>query len=200
MLVIGLTGGICAGKSTVARVLQDLGATVLDADKLGHKAYEPSTPCFKKLVAHFGSRIVNENGEVNRKVLGSIVFSEPKEMACLQSIVWPEIGEMLLAALQKFESEGITVVVLEAAVMIEAAWQNLVSCLWVVNVDKAVALQRLMVRNNLTEEEASKRVNSQLSNEERNIHADLVIDNSKDSIADLERVVRAAYGTLPLVA
>jgi phosphopantetheine adenylyltransferase/dephospho-CoA kinase len=198
MYIIGVTGGICAGKSTVVRVLHDLGATVVDADKLGHKAYEPNTECFRKLVEHFGDSIVDENGEINRRALGSIVFSDPGQKAQLQNIVWPEIRKLIVSTLREFQSEGKAVVVLEAAVMIEAGWQDLVSCLWAINVNRDIALRRLVTRNGLSEEEGLKRIQGQLSNEERSEHADLVIDNSTGTVDDLERIVRAAYLSLPI--
>lgn len=198
MYVIGVTGGICAGKSTLVRVLHDLGATIIDADKLGHKAYERNTRCYTDMVAYFGDRIIDENGDINRRELGSIVFSDPAQMERLQSFVWPEIRKLIESELRRLESEGQEVVVLEAAVMIEAGWQDLVSCLWVINVDREVALRRLMTRNNLNEEDARRRINAQLTNEERSVHANLVINNSAGSIDDLEQTVRAAYATLPI--
>jgi phosphopantetheine adenylyltransferase/dephospho-CoA kinase len=196
MFVIGITGGICAGKSSVVQVLRQLGVEVLDADKLGHKAYEPGTACFDQLVAHFGDRVV-ENGQINRRVLGSIVFSDASEMTALQGIVWPEIRRLLTESLAILQAQGTSVVALEAAVMIEAKWYDLASCLWVVTVSREVALQRLVVRNSLSEEEAAKRIDSQISNEERCAHATLVIDNNSRTIAELEDLVKDAYHKLP---
>lgn len=197
MFIIGITGGICAGKSSVSRILQELGVRILDADKLGHKAYEPNTECFRKLVEHFGEGIVDDHGEVDRKKLGSIVFSDQNEMKSLQSIVWPEIRRLIVENFDRMRLEGNQILALEAAVMIEAGWNDLVSCLWVITARRDVALARLMRRNNLTEEEAIKRIDAQISNEERCAVADLVIDNSKGSMEDLEKIVRSAYAQLP---
>lgn len=198
MKVIGVTGGICSGKSTVTKALQNLGIHVLDADKLGHRAYEPGSECYRKLIEHFGAQIVAEDGQINRPVLGSIVFSEPAKMKDLQNIVWPEIRVLIAQSLHDLDRKGIDVVVLEAAVMIEAGWQDLVSTLWVINVDKDVALKRLMKRNGLSEVEALKRIDSQLSNEERVKRANLVLDNSspEKTVDEFEREVVQAFNSL----
>eukprot|EP01032_Pedospumella_encystans_P008224 gene8224-9787_t len=197
MLVLGVTGGICSGKSTVARILQENGATIIDADKLGHKTYERDTPCYTKLVEQFGDSVIDEQGEINRRVLGFIVFSSPEKMKELQNIVWPEIRHLIVSSLKELEAQDVKVVVLEAAVMIEAGWQDLVSTLWVISVNKDVALKRLMTRNSLSEADALSRINAQISNEERCGFANLVIDNSDDdSMQAFEDKVKSANSTL----
>jgi phosphopantetheine adenylyltransferase/dephospho-CoA kinase len=192
MYVVGITGGICSGKSTVTSVLQSLGAQVLDADKLGHQTYEQGTQCYAKLVENFGDRIIGEEGKINRAVLGGIVFSDQSKMEELTGIVWPEIRELIKKELGQLESAGVKVVALEAAVMIEAGWQDLVSNLWVVTVEREVAKARLMARNNLSEEEALKRIDSQITNEERTRLANVVIQNGGD-VEELKERVRTTY-------
>jgi len=200
MLVLGVTGGICSGKSTVARILHENGATIIDADKLGHRTYERGTACYTKLIEHFGDSIVDEQGEINRRVLGTIVFSSPEKMKELQNIVWPEIRNLIVSGLEELKAQGVKVVVLEAAVMIEAGWQDLVSTLWVISVNKDVALKRLMTRNSLSEADALNRINAQIGNEERGSFANLVIDNSDDdSMQAFEDKVKSAYNSLLLV-
>mmetsp|Transcript_22288 Transcript_22288/g.37285 ORF Transcript_22288/g.37285 Transcript_22288/m.37285 type:complete len:204 (-) Transcript_22288:133-744(-) len=195
MLVIGVTGGICSGKSTVVSTTESIGAKIIDADKLGHQTYVPGTICYENLVKEFGSSIVSENGEINRRALGSLVFSDPSKMLALNSIVWPEIRVLIENRLQELEGEGAEVVVLEAAVMIEAGWQDLVTTLWVVGVDREVARDRLMKRNSLSEVEALKRIDSQISNEERCGKANLVIENndSGGSLDEFQERVRELY-------
>lgn len=182
----------------MTRVLQSLGIQVLDADKLGHKTYEPGSECQRKLMQNFGKNIVGEDGQVNRPLLGSIVFSDPAKMKELQGIVWPEIRILLAENLHRLEQEGCKVVVLEAAVMIEAGWQNMVSTLWVINVDRDVAKERLMKRNGLSEKDACSRIDSQLSNEERGRHANLLFSNSSDakSLEEFEQEVLEAYNAI----
>lgn len=180
MHVIGLTGGICSGKSTVSKELASLGVKVIDADKVGHEAYLPDTPCYAKLVSHFGEGIVSQDRTINRPALGAIVFSDPQKMKELQDIVWPEIKEMILARLATMKDEGVEAAVVEAAIMLEASWQDVVSTVWVTFVDPETALKRLMKRNNFSTEEAMKRINSQMPNEERIKRADVVIENNDD--------------------
>ena len=183
MLVIGITGGVASGKSTVCKVLNDLGVLTIDADKLGHRAYEKGTPCYLKLIENFGDSIVAEDGEINRRKLGEIVFSASSKMTELTGIVWPEIRKMLIAELEMIKSGANSdspapVVAIEAAVMIEAGWQDVVDVLWVLRVDRNEAKDKLMARNNLTEVEAYKRIDSQISNEERCKHATFVLHNN----------------------
>lgn len=181
-LVIGITGGICCGKSTATNILKEkCNAVVIDADKLGHEAYEPGTPCMEELVAHFGSAIVTEEGKIDRKALGNIVFGDKAKMNELQSIVWPHIRQKIIDKINELKStKTCQFIVLEAAVMIEAGWQDLVDTLWVLSVDTHDAVERLKQRNNLSEADALKRINSQLSNEERARFANEIIVNSGD--------------------
>jgi phosphopantetheine adenylyltransferase/dephospho-CoA kinase len=182
--IIGITGGICAGKSTVTEFLRDNGVTIIDADKLGHKVYEPSTPAFELLVRHFGNEIVSDDGNIDRRKLGSIVFTDKSEMRELEKIVWPEIRRLIIEEIVKGKEtlsnriDSIPVIAIEAAVMIEAGWQDLVTELWVVYVDKDEARSRLMSRNGLSAEEADRRIAAQLSNEERIQFANAVIHNN----------------------
>ena len=207
MKVIGLTGGIAAGKSSVATILQSqCGATVLDADKFGHAAYKKGTPAYDSLVAHFGSAIVkpDDGEEIDRRELGKIVFADPAQMRALEAIVWPEILRLLQAELAKLESEAAAetaqvplLVVVEAAIMLEAGWhkQLPLSALWVVTVPMEAARARLMARNALTEEDAEKRIRAQMTNEERVAQADAVLDNSGDQDA-LARETLRLVGTM----
>ncbi len=195
--IIGLTGGICSGKSTISHILESCGAVVLDADKLGHAAYLPDTSCYLKLVENFGNTIVSSDGNINRAALGAIVFSSPDKMKELQNIVWPEIRSMIESNLADRRAEGAKAVVIEAAIMIEAGWQDLVTSMWVVKVCEETAKKRLMRRNGLSEEDSLKRIHTQMSNEQRAQHADLVIDNDEGvSTEQLEELVRGKYRKL----
>jgi dephospho-CoA kinase len=178
MIVIGLTGGIASGKSTISAALAARGATIVDADKVGHEAYTPGSEGWQAVVSAFGKRIVAENGEIDRKALGAIVFGDPAQRERLQAIIWPVMKRMMARTLDEFRSEGRKVVVVEAAVLLEAGWQDLVDQIWVVTVPVAVAEQRLIARNGLTPEQAQARIAAQLTNDERARHAQVVIDNS----------------------
>ncbi len=195
MRVIGLTGGIAAGKSTITEALSAHGAVVIDADKVGHEAYLPGTETHRALVEHFGQEIVGPNGEIDRRRLGAIVFADPAQRERLQEIVWPRMKDMMRSKLAALRAEGAQVVVIEAAVLIEAKWTDLVDEVWVVQVPEEVALARLMARNGLSAEDGRARIRSQLSNAERAAHAQVVIDNS-GTIAEAQARVDAAWAAM----
>ena len=177
MIVIGLTGGIASGKSTAAEYLAEHGAFVIDADKLGHRAYDPDTPGFDKVVAEFGLDVVND-GQIDRRALGAKVFGDPAQLKRLTDIVWPEILALAKAEIRRAATKSETVVVLEAAVLFEANWQQEVDEVWVVTVDPAVAVQRASARDGVDAAAVQARIDAQLSNAERIAKADAVIDNS----------------------
>jgi dephospho-CoA kinase len=141
------------------------------------------------LVEAFGAEIVTEGGEIDRRKLGAIVFADPAQRQRLQDIVWPRMKEMMRARLDELRAAGTQVVVIEAAVLLEAGWQDLTDEVWVVTVPEPIAMQRLIARNGFSEDEARSRIRAQLSNEERAQHADAVIDNS-GSIEDARVQVR----------
>lgn len=178
MIVIGLTGGIASGKSTISAALSERGASVVDADKVGHDVYRPGSEGWQKVVDAFGQQIVSPDGEIDRKALGGIVFGDPAQRERLQAIVWPVMKSMMRRMIDESREQGIAVVVIEAAVLIEAGWLDLVDQVWVVAVPEQVAEARLIGRNGLTPEQARARIAAQLSNEERARHADVVIENS----------------------
>ena len=186
MLSIGLTGGIGTGKSLVSNLLNDLGATVVNADLLGHEAYLPGTVGFDMVVDSFGDQIVGDDGTVDRKKLGPIVFSSSQNMAKLNAIMHPLIRNMIQAQLEEYSSNGTDVVVVEAAVLIEANWVDLFDEVWVVTSDKETVIERLKARNSLSREDAIIRIDSQMSTEERIDHSDVVISNDKtiDELTD----------------
>jgi len=188
-MIIGLTGGIASGKSTAAKYLGEKGASVIDADKLGHRAYEPDTDAFDKVVSSFGQEVVGADGQIDRKVLGSKVFGNPEALDRLTGIIWPEIGRLVLTQFEVARGEQPDApIVLEAAVMLEAGWEPMVDEVWVVIVDPNTAVERAISRDGVEEEAIRKRIASQLTNEERRAKADIVIDNSSDEAALLTQL------------
>ena len=178
-MVIGLTGGIASGKSTAARHLASLGAHVVDADALGHRAYEPDTDAYKAVLATFGEEVRGADGQLDRRALGSKVFGDPAAMKRLTDIVWPEIRRLAdLEVATAHERDASAIIVLEAAVLFEAGWQDAVDETWVVEVDRHVAVQRCMERDGLDEPAVQARIAAQLSNEDRAALADIVVNNS----------------------
>ena len=178
-MIIGLTGGIASGKSTAARYLAELGAFVIDADKLGHQVYEPGTPGHRAVVAAFGDDILAEDGTINRRALGGKVFGKPDELKLLTDIAWPEIRRMGEAQIAAAKAEDAArPVIVEAAVLFEAGWDSMGDEVWVVIAEPAKAVARAVERDGFDESEVKKRLDAQLSNEERSARANVVIENN----------------------
>ncbi len=181
MTVIGLTGGIASGKSTASQLLQTHGAIIIDADKLGHRVYEPGTQGFEKVVNAFGHDIVTPEGQIDRRVLGGKVFGAPEEMDRLTAISWPEIRRMAIEDIAEARArDPEAIMVLEAAVLFEAAWEDLCDEVWTISTKLKVAIARLQTRNGLTKEQALARIDAQMTNKDRAERSDVKIDNSDD--------------------
>lgn len=194
-VVIGLTGGIASGKSVVSQMLAEQGALVIDADKVGHEAYARGSGCYDAVVEAFGPDVVGGDGEIDRKALGGKVFGDPAQRKRLEGIVWPWMRSAMEGRLAGLRADGVPVVVLEAAVLIEADWVPIVDQVWLVEVGPDVARQRIMSRNGLTAGQADARINAQLSNGERERHAQVIIDNS-GTLDELRRRVEAEWQRL----
>ncbi len=180
MHVIGLTGGIGTGKSTVAEFLKEQGASIVNADLVGHEVYLPGRPAHQEIVHEFGQDVVAEDGTIDRKKLGSIVFSDPKNLVRLNAITHPRMKGMMREKLQDIERGGADIAVLEAALLLEAKWDDLADEIWVTVTPPEVAAKRVSTRSNLAVEQVMDRIRSQMSNEQRTERADVVIDTSGD--------------------
>ena len=192
-MIIGLTGGIASGKSTAAKLLGQLGAHVIDADKLGHNAYAKGSEAFDSVVSVFGRDTVGDGGEIDRKVLGSKVFGNPESLKKLTNIVWPAIKNMARQEIDSVrERNPNQIIVLEAAVLFEAGWQDIVDEVWSTLVDREVAITRATKRDGSNREQVESRIDAQITNEERTEKADRLIENS-DSEEDLADKVKALW-------
>ena len=180
MQVIGLTGGIASGKSLVNEILRDeYDATIISGDELGHQAYLPDTDAWKDLLARWGEDLMNpESREIDRRKLGGIVFADPEELKALNEIMWPRIRTLAENRINELREGGAKIAVLEAAIMIEAGWTDLCDEVWVTQATEEDAISRLQARNSLTEEQAMQRIRSQLSNDEREDYADVLLKNT----------------------
>ena len=158
MLVIGLTGGIGTGKTEVAKKLQELGAKLIEADKLGHLAYQPHSHPWRMVTEKFGTDILGENEEVDRKKLGAIVFSDPSALVILNSIMQPWIADMARELIAEYRKTRQKVVVLEAAILIEAGWDDLVDEIWVTTAPESQVVDRLGKRNNFSVNDIKARI------------------------------------------
>tara|TARA_B100001250_G_scaffold387265_1_gene384482 strand:- start:77 stop:703 length:627 start_codon:yes stop_codon:yes gene_type:complete len=177
-ILVGLTGGIASGKSTVIQYLIDEGYSVIDADKLGHRVLDPGTPGFKKVVETFGKEILHPNGTVDRKTLGKIVFANPLCLRKLNEISHPIIAEMIQNEYQNLVSNSPNkIVFLEAALLIEAKWHKVCGKIWVVTLNPDIAMQRLQKRDGLNKTDARSRLDAQLTPAKRLVYADIVLKN-----------------------
>ncbi|MHA6166379.1 dephospho-CoA kinase [Bacillus mojavensis] len=177
-LVIGLTGGIASGKSTVANMLIEKGITVIDADIIAKQAVERGMPAYRQIIDEFGEDILLENGDIDRRKLGALVFTNEQKRLALNSIVHPAVREEMLKRRDESIANQETFVVLDIPLLFESKLESLVDKIIVVSVTKELQLGRLIKRNQLTEEEALSRIRSQMPLEEKVSRADNVIDNS----------------------
>jgi dephospho-CoA kinase len=176
MKVIGLTGGIGSGKSTVAQFLAELGAVIVDLDKVGHEALRKGSQAWEQAVSEFGKDILTASGEIDRSKLGEIVFGNHESLARLNQIVHPAIDNIVKTKIEKYRRQGVRVVVLEAAAMLEAGKTEQVDELWVTIAPEVTVLKRVIERGGLSKKETRARIKTQLSNEKRIRQADVVID------------------------
>ncbi|MHB8383377.1 MAG: dephospho-CoA kinase [Candidatus Binataceae bacterium] len=196
MLTIGLTGGIGSGKSTVAKMLSELGAPSLDADKVAHSTYAPGGPAYGKVVEAFGREILGADGAVDRTKLGPIVFAQPEKLKALTGIVWPATLDALRKSVGEIRARGETKpIVVEAAILIEANWMPMCDEIWLVTAARERVLERVERDRGMAREQTEARIRAQLSDAERMRHASLVIknDGTLDELrAEVERVWRGA--------
>ena len=189
MRIICLTGGLASGKSTATQFLAEQGAYIIDADKAGHRVYEPGTRAYREVIATFGDDLIDDDHQIDRKILGGKVFGNQDALEKLTDIVWPEIRRLVeadIAEIRSTDPEGI--VVLEAAVLFEAGWQDIGDETWVIVVDREVAIERSMARDGLSREAVENRLQAQLSNEERIAKADIVMENNLDQQALIDQL------------
>lgn len=200
MVVIGLTGGIASGKTVASGMLGDLGATVIDADSIGHQAFRRDTEAWRLVVEEFGREILGHEGEIDRGRLADIVFNDSKRLERLNAIMHPRIREMVEQRIDALRAAGADVVVVEAALLIEAGWTDLVDQVWVVGASEEDVVDRLRAQKGFTEEQAMARIAAQMTASQRSGYADVTIENSSDQdglrrrVEDLWRELRSNSG------
>jgi len=195
MIVIGVTGNIGSGKSTVCRILAKLGATIIDADKLAHETYKPYSRTWQELINAFGKDIVKANGEIDRQKLGQIVFSDPSALAQLNQIVHPEARRLAQERIETYRHQGAKAIVVEATLLIEAGWTNLVNKVWLMVASDDMVAQRLTQHKEISEAQLLARLRSQMPAEEKMKYADVIIYNDR-SINQLEAKVTELWHKL----
>lgn len=179
-LVIGLTGGIASGKSTVSQMIKEKGIRVVDADIIAKEAVSKGSAALHQIVQTFGEEVLLPNGELNRQQLGAIIFSDEEKRKQLNAIVHPEVRKEMLEQRDEGVSNNETFVVLDIPLLFESKLEGLVDRIIVVYTTPELQLSRLMNRNDLSEEEALNRIHSQQSLDEKCQKADRVIENTKD--------------------
>jgi dephospho-CoA kinase len=187
-LVIGLTGGIASGKSTVSNMLKEMNITVIDADVEARLAVEKGEPAYQKIVAEFGDDIVLPDGDIDRQKLGSIIFHTAEKRQLLNSIVHPEVRIRMNNQIEAASIRGEQVIVLDIPLLFESKLTHMVEKTILVFVNKDIQLKRLMERNDLSLEDAEARIKSQMPLSEKVALADAVINNN-GSISDTKNQV-----------
>lgn len=192
MRVIGLTGGIACGKSTVSSILKSLGAKIIDADKMAHELMQPKQSLYNLYFAHWGERILTEHATLDRRAVGAIVFGDAEERAWLDRAAHPVLEAELRRRLKALRKKHKDVVVLDVPLLFESGWDAYADEIWVASIPEALQVERLKARNHLTEAEACARIAAQMPLAEKRARADVVLDNS-GTREYLTEQVRAAY-------
>ena len=179
MQVIGLTGGIATGKSTVSAILKKAGAKIIDADRIAREVVKKGLPAYREIVENFGETVLLSNGEINRSVLGDLIFNDPRKKQLLNRIVHPHVRRETNRQLKDMEnSSPDTIAVLDIPLLFEAEMHKDLSEVIVVYAPEHIQIKRLMKRDNISEADAVARVRSQMPIEEKKNRATIVIDNS----------------------
>lgn len=178
-MIIGLTGGIATGKSTVSSMIKKQGIPVIDADIVAREVVEPGKKSYHEIVDHFGLSILQTDGTINRETLGKIVFEKEVERNILNNIVHPAVREEMRLQAETFKQEGHKLIVMDIPLLVESKLFHMVDYVVVVYVPESVQLQRLRERNEYTEKEAKQRMNAQVAIEKKRDYAEYIIDNSR---------------------
>lgn len=176
--VIGLTGGIATGKSSVARFFAHKGIPVIDADQLARDAVLPGSTALDQIVARFGREVLTQDGMLDRRLLGTLIFSDPEKRRQLEGILHPEIGKLAEELIKQAAADGHKRLIYMAPLLIEAGVTDRVDAIWVVTVSPEIQLERLMRRDGITREQAERIVASQMPLPEKERYGSVVIDNS----------------------
>jgi dephospho-CoA kinase len=192
-MIIGLTGGIACGKSTVAAMLASRGAKIVDADKIAREVVEPGSPALEEIVARFGREMLLEDGSLNRKKLGERIFGDPGAKKALEAILHPRIRAIMRERMAEFErNDPNGLVVADIPLLYESGLETWFREVMVVYIPRELQIARLTARDGLTPEQAEARLKAQMPIEEKKRRADIVIDNS-GTLEETEKQVEAFW-------
>ncbi len=194
-IIVGLTGGIATGKSTVARFFQDLGVVVLDADRIAREIVAPGQPALREIVDLFGDAVLTDDGSLDRPALGQRIFSDPEARRQLEAITHPRIARTMWQRATDAVADGHPYVLYDAALLVETGSHRLMDSLIVVDCPEDTQLQRLLDRDDLTEEDARARIDSQMPLADKRAVADYIIDNG-GALKHTEEQVHTLKATL----
>jgi dephospho-CoA kinase len=194
-VILGITGGIATGKSTAARFFGKLGAALVSADDLAREAVAPGTETLKKLVEHFGPRIIRNDGSLNRKVLGDIVFNDPEARRFLNETTHARIGVLAVSKLKELKEKGVPLIIYESPLLFEAGVEDRVDAVLVITTSRENQIERILRRPGMTLAKAEAMIDSQMSQEEKAARADYVID-SNGTRDELKEKVRLLFERL----
>jgi len=190
MLVVGLTGGMCCGKSTVSSMFEELDCYIIDADQISRKLVEPDAPAYKRIVKYFGTEILNKDRTLDRKKLGAIIFADPVKRKMLNSFLHPLIIREEERMVKEAAKGPYQITIVSAALMIEAKTYKRFETLVVVYCNRETQIDRIMKREHVTRKEALQRIGAQLSNQEKKKYADYVINTSGPFTQTRKQVVQ----------
>ena len=188
MKTIGITGGIASGKSTVARIIREMGYRVLDADQLTRQVVEPGKPAYQEVVRVFGREVLRPDGSLDRKKLAGIIFNDAGQRRKLEQIIHPAVKTVIKQELEEFSRNGGQILFVEVPLLYEAGWEDFFDAVWVVTVKPELQQERLLGREGITPQEAAQRIATQWPLSQKAKLADLVIENNGD-YADLKAAV-----------
>ena len=180
MLILGLTGNIGCGKSSLSKILMQNNIDVIDADIISRNIFEDKE-LLNLVFENFGENIKNLDGSLNRKALGNIVFNDDRKLVILNGLTHPKIKEKILNKINEIRNIGKSLVVIDAALLIEGGYLDILDKLIVITCKESIQISRIQLRDNLTKEQAISRMNSQMSQDEKIKYADYIIDNSGDT-------------------
>ena len=178
-MVIGITGGIASGKSTISLLLKKLGASIIDVDLIGREVVQKGEKAYNEIVKYFGEDILLLNGEINRKKLGDMVFSDKEKLHVLNGITHPEIIRRVVDKIKELKENDAQVIVIDAAILVEMGLDKYCDSIWLIHIDKETQLNRLMERDRFVYLDAINRIKSQYENEDKFWIADIIINNNK---------------------
>lgn len=178
MFKIGLTGGIASGKSTVLTYFKDKGIPYIDADIVAREVVEPGTEGLKAIVDTFGSHVLHADGTLNREALGAIVFHNEEKRQLLNSCLKTHIRNRIMELTSQYEQGNTPILIYDIPLLIEGEWYTMMDEVWLVYVNETTQIERLMIRNGYTREDALARINSQMRLDDKRAYADIIVDNN----------------------